>query len=233
MWLVLAEAEDADAVWAADGLRRRLDDVELVTADTLAGARWRHRVGGARNHVEAQLNDGRTIDSRAVSGVVNRLTGIFASAAEALASDDWEYGAQEWHAFVLGWLQSFAGPVVNPAGPRGLCGPFRYPGEWRLLAHRAGLAAMPYRWGADEEQADECALVVGRDAFVPRSLAGLGPRCARLAALAETPLLEVFLSTRDGSPRVVGATPLPRLRAGGEPLLDALAGLLARTAAAA
>ena len=234
MWLVLAEDGDEDAAWAAEGLRRLgLDPVELMTSEALAAARWNHRIGRSGNDVEAELADGRVLRSRGTRGVVNRLTGAPPSRLAAGTSADREYAAQEWHAFCLGWLQSFEGPVVNPAGPRGLCGAWRYPGEWRLLAHRAGLPAKRYRVGEPPEAAAGRALVVGRDGFVPAALAGSGRSLVRLAELAATPLLDVYLGVDAGRPAVLAGSPLPELRAGDDAALGALERLLAPTAPAA
>jgi hypothetical protein len=227
VWLVLADDGDEGAVWAVDGLRHvGLDPVELFTPDALGGGRWAHRLGRGGNGVEAHFPDGRVLRSRATRGVLNRLTGRPPTSLQSGRAADHAYAAQEWHAFVLGWMQAFEGPVVNRASPRGLCGAWRYLGEWRLLAHRAGLAAAPYRTGSPPDTASTRALVVGRDAFVPERLAGSGAEFVRLASLARTPLLDVYLSVEDGRAAVVGGSPLPDLRAGGEAALAALARLL-------
>jgi hypothetical protein len=68
-------------------------------------------------------------------------------------------------------------------------------------------------------------VVVGESAFAPHSVpAYIRECCVRLAADAETPLLGVdFAHGPGGGWAFAGATPLPDLRAGGGPLLDALA----------
>jgi hypothetical protein len=52
----------------------------------------------------------------------------------------------------------------------------------------------------------------------------LASSCTALAARTGTPLLGVTLAVEaDGQPWFAGATPLPDLRLGGDPLLDGLA----------
>jgi hypothetical protein len=227
VWLVLADANDDEARWLSQGLARGGGEVvELVTADDLASGQLQHRLGPGENDFRALLPDGREIASREVSAVLNRLIGPPEGTFGDAAPSDRLYAEQEWWAFMLGWLQAFGGPVMNPAGPRGLCGAWRYPSEWRLLAHSAGLSTLAYRADAPEATVDGQALVVGEQAFVTEGLDGLGPACARLAALAGTPLLEVLFTRVRERPLVVGATPLPRLRPGGEAVLNAVIRLL-------
>ena len=197
-----------------------------MTSSDLARARWAHRIGRSGNEVEAELPNARVIRSRETKGVLNRLAHVPIESLASRNPEDREYAVQEWHAFVLGWLQAFPGPVLNPAGPRGLCGPWRYPGEWRLLADRAGLRSARYQVGEPPRPAEHAAIVIGADAFVPEPLAGLGPACIRLSALAATPLLEVYITRGRNGPEVVGASPLPELRATGETGLEALQRLL-------
>jgi hypothetical protein len=227
VWLVLADAGDDEAHWASQGLARLgRETVELVTAEELARGQLQHRLGPGANEFEALLADGRRIASREVSAVLNRLIGPPEGTFSDAAPSDRLYAEQEWWAFTLGWLQAFAGPVVNPAGPRGLCGPCFYQSEWRLLAHSAGLVTSAYRAGAAEPIVDGQVLVIGTQALVADGLNGLGGACVRLAALAGTPLLEVWFRRMRGRPLVVGGTPLPRLSPGGEAALDAVAQLL-------
>jgi hypothetical protein len=158
--------------------------------------------------------------------VLNRLIGPPQEAFSNSAPADRLYAEQEWWAFTLGWLQALAGRVVNPAGPRGLCGAWRYPSEWRLLAHAAGLSTAEYRSGFAEPMIDALALVIGDEALVADGLEGFGRACVRLAGLAGAPLLEIWFARARGEPVVVGATPLPRLSAGGDASLRALVRLL-------
>lgn len=227
MWLVLADAHDDEARWASQGLARRgQETIEFVTAEDLASGQLQHRLGVDGNEFEALLADGRRVVSGEVSAVLNRLIGPPQGAFSAATPADRLYAEQEWWAFTLGWLQALAGRAVNSAGPRGLCGAWRYPSEWRLLAHAAGLATAEYDTGSAEPMIDAHALVIGDEALVGDGLEGSGRACVRLAALADAPLLEIWFARAQVQPVVVGATPLPRLSAGGEASLRALARLL-------
>ncbi|MFF7444159.1 hypothetical protein [Streptomyces sp. NPDC008122] len=168
MWLVLCDAEDRAAQWAAAGLRERgLDPVELVDAGTLARTeRSAHRIdeepGGGQDRIEADrtgdgaadgdrahfaltLPDGRNLVSDAVHGVVNRLTFAPVHHLRFASPADTAYAMAEWDALVLSWLQCLAPVTVNRPSPLGLSGTLRSPAEWTVLAAAAGLAVSPLR----------------------------------------------------------------------------------------
>ncbi len=240
MWLVLCPGYDAPAHWAFEGLRARgLAPLELVSAESLArGRRWEHRVGADGAAVRLELADGRVLDGQDVRGVLNRLT--HAPVGHLAATRDHDYMTQEFTAFFMSWLYALPGPILNRPTPQGLGGRWRHSSEWVLLASSAGLPTPPYRLSSadehDELDAGERSLfpagtptqqvvVVGESAFAPHSVpAYIRECCVRLAADAETPLLGVdFAHGPGGGWAFAGATPLPDLRAGGAPLLDALA----------
>lgn len=156
------------------------------------------------------------------------------------AARDHDYITQEFTAFFMSWLYALPGPILNRPTPQGLGGRWRHASEWALLASAAGLPTPPYRLSSldahDEMAAGERglfpagtptrqAVVVGGVAFAPEGMPGeIRDACARLAEAADTPLLGVdFAAGACGEWTFAGATPLPDLRAGGQPLLDALA----------
>src|SRR5689334_12216646 len=128
MWLVLCDARDLAALWAARGLAARgLAPVEIVTADLLATAlRWEHEVSAREVGWSAALADSRVIRSDDVRGVLNRLERAPAGQSDLTAPGDRDYARQELHAFALSWLTALACPVLNPASPAGLCGARRH-----------------------------------------------------------------------------------------------------------
>ena len=122
---------------------------------------------------------------------------------------------------------------------------WRHVSEWVWLAARAGLPAPSYRQ-ASSDQFDEMfevrrlfplgtpttTAIVIQDQVIGDSLPSeIRAGCLRLAALSETPLLGIeFARASEKSWTFAGATPMPDLRLGGEPLLDALALTLSRPA---
>lgn len=240
MWLVLCPGYDAPALWAFEGLRARgLAPLELVRAESLPQSRrWEHRVGADGAGVRVELPDGRVLRSEEVRGVLNRLTHV--TVGPLAATRDHDYITQEFTAFFMSWLYALPGPILNRPTPQGLGGRWRHASEWVLLASSVGLPVPPYRLssldGHDELATGERrlfppgtptrqAVVVGGVTFAPEGMpAELSDACARLAAAADTPLLGVdFAEGARGRWTFAGATPLPDLRAGGGPLLDALA----------
>ncbi len=236
MWLVLANAYDEPARWAAAGLAQRGPvAVELVTDDVLAcSRRWEHRVGAAGADLRITLADGRELARGEISGVLNRLMGV--PQGPFRASPDLDYALQELNAFYMSWLQALPGAVLNPPSAQGLGGAWRHASEWVALALRAGLPVAPYRQSSRDGDAP-CypSLVppgtpVSTAIVLDGALSGtplpepLAAACVRLAGLAGVPLLGIdFTVSREAGWIFAGASACPDLRLGGEAFLDQLA----------
>ncbi len=238
VWLVIAGDYDEAARWAAERLPSAgLDPLLFITDTDLAGGTWDHRLGADGAATRLTLADGRVIDSREVQGTLNRLQ---LAPLPPLAPEDRDYGFHEMSALMMSWLASLPGPVLNPPDTRGLAGAWRSPAEWAQLTAEAGLPAAQVtidtaaEWSEGEgwrmwppfAQIHEDVIVVGRAVFALQpldesTLAG----CRQFACLAQTPLLGIVFScgTCGGTPEIVGVTPLPDLRAGGQELIEALA----------
>jgi hypothetical protein len=238
MWLVLCEDHDEAALWACKGLAARgLDAVELVTSRSLWSAtRWVHRLGVAGSGLEVTLADGREICSGEVRGTLNRLLSAWSPQVDLARDGDREYAIQEIHAFYVSWLLALGGPMLNRPHMQGLSGRWRHSSEWLALGARAGLPARPRALDSDEpppwtapDDPDAQTVITAGGRVIGAPSADLVAGCRRLAELSGTPLLGTTFR-RDGSGRkgwhLVGATPHPDLRLGGEPLLDALAAAL-------
>jgi hypothetical protein len=241
MVVVLCHVADLPALWAARGLERRGVAVEVITAPALSCAlEWEYRLDGERTSVSVGLPDGRRLSSAEPVGVLNRLTAVSPERLDAVGGPDRDYALQELHALFLSWLQALPGPVVNRPTPQGLCGSWRHPSEWAVLAAQAGLEATTYRqssfdppdaaleWGPALGPS-VTAFVVGEQVVpsapgVPRAVLN---GCRLLGRLARETLLGVELAPSDGRWAVKGASVMPDLRLGGEALLDALEPVLA------
>ncbi|WP_426361824.1 hypothetical protein [Streptomyces sp. E-08] len=170
MWLVLCDAGDRAAHWAAAGLRARgLDPVEVVDGGTLTRTvRSTHRIedpgddekgrggseqtrtaegtpGHERASFELTLPGRRSLASDAVRGVLNRLTHAPLDHLRFASPADTSYAMTEWDALVLSWLQCLAPVTVNRPSPLGLSGTLRSPAEWTVLAAAAGLTVPQLR----------------------------------------------------------------------------------------
>jgi hypothetical protein len=238
MWLVLCSAEDLSALWAYQGLQARgLLPLELVTTEMLPHSlKWEHRLEESGTSTSITLADGRVINNRAVRGVLNRLAHV--PLQHLAGAPDYDYAIQEYNAFFMSWLYALPQPILNSADAQGLCGAWRHISEWVCLAAQAGLAT-PYYKQTSHDQFDESkearrlfpagtstvtSIVVGDRVVGPALPREIQLGCLRLARLSQTPLLGIDLtngrSANDWS--FAGATPMPDLRMGGEPLLDAL-----------
>ncbi len=236
MWIVFCSGEDVSALWAYQELRARgLQPLELVTAEMLSyRVRWDHRVGASGASISITLADGRVIRNDSVRGTLNRLTHV--PLKHLAGTPDYDYVTQEYTAFFMSWLFALPQPVLNRADAQGLCGAWRHISEWLSLANGAGLPTPAYRQ-TSHDQIDETlqlrrlypmgtpttsAIVVGREVVGPSLPPEIRAGCLRLAHLSQTPLLGVEFVTVANSWTFAGATPMPDLRLGGEPLIDAL-----------
>jgi hypothetical protein len=240
MWLVLCSAQDWSALWAYDGLKRRgLAPVEVVTPEALAYAPLiEHRISDGRPSTRIRLQDGRIIDSVAVRGALNRLSGIPTEHLRKAQRSDRDYAAQELHSLFLSWLHGLPGQVINRPSPQGLSGAERHLSEWIWLAGQAGLPALPYHQDAAGLPPTFASPGAARSRWVlldgvpygpphgPGLPEELGEGCANLARLSGTRLLDVEFARSADAWLFAGAQPAPDLCLGGEPLLDALAGAL-------
>jgi hypothetical protein len=232
MILILCEDTDVSAHWAATALRLRGHTPKVVTATDLVSAEtWHHRVGQAGATCDIRLANGDRLSTAATAGVLNRLASLPAAWYRRYGGPDRDYAAQEMHAFYLSWLHAMPGPVLNPPTPQGLCGNWRHVSAWRALGAQAGLPVRPYTLTSsdapDAPMPWPCAQVhvVGTRVIDP---AGIADRhraaCLRLAAAAGSPLIGIaFAANADGQWDMTGASVLPDLIGGGDPLADALA----------
>jgi hypothetical protein len=236
---MICSAQDTPALWAYQGLRARgLTPLELLTAEMLtSNARWVHTVGVDGANFNVTLVDGRVIDNRYVKGVVNRLTHV--PLEHLRGAPDFEYATQEYTAFFMSWLKALPAPIFNGTASQGLSGTWRHVSEWVWLAAQAGLTTASYSQTSHDE-IDESkqfrrifpdetptTMVVTLDdrVFGPQLPPHVTAGCIELARISKTPLLGIELTVSQ-SPALwtfAGATPMPDLRLGGEPLLDELA----------
>lgn len=245
MWTVLCTSHDHAAIRAWDGLRSRgLEPLELVTAECLAFSHgWEHRVGSDGAHVRIVLQDGRTLCSSRIRGVLNRLSAPSLDLIAYATAADRDYANCELQAFYLSWLNSLPGVVINRPSPLGLSGGWRHTSEWAIRAARAGLRVGPYRQSARDgidrgyfpltpEGTRPSTVIVLRDrvfgAAMPEAIPEtIKAACIRMARAENTELFGVDLyQSAEGEWMFGYATPTPNLAIGGEPLLDYMAELL-------
>lgn len=228
VWLVVCSPRDTSGLWAYRGLQTRLNGrVEVVTPEQLVCAtRVVQRIGSGLTSVELGLTDGRTFSSDHVAGVLNRMRAVPTTHIAHAAPTDRDYAAGEWHALVVSWMSSFPN-VINRAHPLGPGGHLRHISDWTQLAHRAGLPTRSYHHRTRPLQIGPVEWTIVFDSSV-FGVADFEDAVIRLGKAAGTRLLGVGFVVDEGERRFACATPLPDLRVGKEPLLDALAGAFNR-----
>ncbi len=152
MLLVVCGSDDAAALWACEGLRRRgLEPIERIWFESLAhGVGWEHRLEDGRVWTGIVLGDGRRINSEEVSGVLNRISTVHSLDLGLIHPSDQYYVAQELQAFLLSWLHALPAPVLNRPTPLGLSGRLRHASEWVWLASKAGLPNPGYTQSSND-----------------------------------------------------------------------------------
>jgi hypothetical protein len=239
LWLILCHNDDPSALWAYEGLQQRgLAPLKLVTAEMLVPSlRWDHRVGAHGASIEISFSDEQVLSSYTVHGVLNRLTGPSRwYPLHRVAVSDRSYAGKELTAFFLSWLSCLPSPILNRPTPQGLAGRERHGSEWVLLATTAGLTTVSYRQSSRtssqasiHERSTHEGTPSGTVLVIDRYVFGVAPppildACQRLANLANTTILGVdFTVSTSDQWTFTNATPLPDLRLGGQPALDALA----------
>lgn len=234
---MVCEETDLAAFWAAERLRSRGLPVEVVTgADLAAAERWEHRLGRSGTTFALTFAGGeRCLHSQEVGGVLNRLSFLPSAWLLRIGGPDREYAIQEMHALYLSWLHALPGPILNRPTPQGLCGNWRHPSAWAFLAAQAGLAVPLYRQSSEDDPAETwqaatepplaTVLVVGERIIAsPVVPEDQHEACRRLARAAGTALLGInFTPVAGDGWGFSGASVMPDLIRGGEPLADALA----------
>lgn len=243
MYFVFCELNDMPALWAYRGLKDLcLEPIELVTSQMLAYCKHlEHHVGPDKVDFKIELSNGQSIDSNKTFGVVNRLQMLPSNHLQAANQTDREYALQELFALFISWLHSLPCPVLNPASTQGLSGSFKHASEWAILSHQAGLAAPRFEQNSEKQEfwhtcgrlvpdgrPVRTVFAVGYQHILPESTpTEIAQACLRLAKLSGTPLLGINFASTDLNPwTFAGATPFPDLRAGGQPLLKAIASVL-------
>jgi hypothetical protein len=124
-----------------------------------------------------------------------------------------------------------------------LSGAWRHISEWVWLAAQAGLPTPDYKQDSHDEidetteirrllpagTSTSMAITVGEQVFGPPLPPAISAACTKLATISKTAMLGIELAFQNSSWIFAGATPMPDLRIGGEPLLDALAVKLYRS----
>lgn len=249
MIVILCHPDDVAALWL-DRMFHTLGvtGIEIVSVEQLVfSRRIVHRLVTAGDSGEIALADGRTLHPETIAGLINRVqylpTRHFASAAPA----DRAYAMAELSAFMLAWLNSVAGRVINPPLPFALGGgTFPLP-TVRHLASMAGLPALTWRSSTSPSGNDgndrnhvtavdtptHAVVVFDGRVFGPILPRPIQDGCRRLASLLGVPMLQVlFHQSHDNGWRFVHAHGAVDFRIGGRPLAAAIAQAFAANVAA-
>lgn len=239
MILVLAHGYDQPALWAFERLRARGGAVGLALVEDLEplATVWDHRLGAAPPRTEIRLASGARLRTGDAGAVLNRVLQPPLGATAHAVEEDAEYARGELTAFAASWLRALAPRLLNPPTPQGLCGRWRSTVQWRALAARAGLPAVPLHLdshapgaeGPPELQPGETIVLTVAGELVeadddPPAPSAVRAAARRFAHAAGTPVLGLRFAP---GWQLVDATPAPDLSSAGERGIAALEGALA------
>ena len=243
MLLVLCHGTDASALWACERLRARSrEPVSLVLIESLgyAATTWRHEIVNGDARVEIGLADGGRLRSGDAAAVLNRMLQPPLAVVGAAVPEDADYARSELTAFAASWIRTLAARVVNQPTPQGLCGRWRSPLQWRVLALEVGLPVAPLvidsedppqrPYVYDDGVPSTTVLTIGGEPLVDAMPDTVRAAVRRFSTEAQTPILGLRFLGEDpagGGWRLLDATPYPDLSAGGEAAIEALEAQLA------
>jgi hypothetical protein len=138
--LVIAEANDADAVWCRQALAEsfRGPVVQVTPSEMVMAPQLSHRLGTDHESVQLTLARGLTLAGPDLAGVVNRIQRLPDRHFVQAQGTEHGYAAAELHAFFLGWLSALPCPMFNAPTPACLHGPAHADLAARHLAALAG-----------------------------------------------------------------------------------------------
>jgi hypothetical protein len=156
---------------------------------------------------------GTTIDA-----VVTRLSGVSPGELPHVRSEDRSYAAEEMTAFLVAWLDTCPGRVVNRPCPGCLNGPPWRPAQWLRAAASLGLRVRSLQWAVGPPGRCEkpgppgpegCAVTVVCDRWFGEGHPVLGAQAVELARAAGTDMLEVVFDSGAPGAAVITASAWP------------------------
>ncbi len=138
MLLIIAHPWDAAAISFYHYCRDQAGlKTKFINADTLSSSfSWKFRFNEVgETTLSFKLYTGEWVHDSEVSAVFNRMQFADAGIWRMASEKEQNYAQQEFHAFFLGWLQSFGTKLLNPPTPAFLSGETARPVVWRKKAY--------------------------------------------------------------------------------------------------
>jgi hypothetical protein len=173
--------------------------VRLLTCKDLSLSGWRHYPAHPQDSVA--VIGGATVPVNQITGVLNRLPGVFDHEIPQIMPTDRPYVAAEMTAFLSAWLNQLQCPVLNRPTATCLLGPSWRPWQWRHTAARLGIPV----WAETQEIAMNGVVSTAQQLdSIPVTVLGnrsldevdplLAQQACQLAKAARTDLLTVHFS---------------------------------------
>ena len=218
MIIFLCSPDDISARHFVTGLRRHHGlAAQIITPQELVYAPdMEHRLNGTHTFSSVKLASHGRLDSRSITGVVNRLEFLPDAHLARVNATDRAYSQQELLAIWSSWISALPCPVINR--PTAICvtGPLFHPAIWQHHAAAAGLPTAPMLYDVDLPDpvapAPMHSVIVCKDQCHGASLPpGLFGACCDLARLAGLDMLEVMFGQGPSGAVFSHASPIPDL----------------------
>jgi hypothetical protein len=235
MILILADAHDADALWLRAALAPLVAmPLAVLTPARLVYARTiMHHMDSSSTHSCFDFGDGTSLDTSAIRGVVNRMSGAPTDHFSSAEPRERLYAASELQAFLLGWLASLPCPLLNPPAPESLAGAWHSDVVATQLAVLAGLRCRPFVVDADDPPLSSFTgmgsahFILDGKVIGPMLPARDRDALIQFAHLWGARLVQVETCQEQGRLTFLGASSLPHYPRGGPTLVRAMAQVLA------
>ena len=238
MWLIIADAHDAEANWLYVGLKQKgIANLHYLLPEELLG----EYESGLQNSIgisdtNSNSEPGLNLGGDKIHGVINRMVNIPAKFLDRFHDADRTAIQQEWHAGFRRWLFSLSCPVFSPPSAELPQNAQLDPIEWARQARRAGFQVRPHdknpaAAAVSEDPAEKAFMLIvfNQRVIAPRKIQEpIQTNCLNLARQVGTNLLGIELaSSENGELEFVTASFVPALHRCGDILLESMAADLA------
>lgn len=218
MNLILCHPQDQEAIWLYLALKKANTSVELVSPEELLMANeWKQVINDYENSFYIRTKKGLEISDRNLKFLFNRTQMPNSPIWEKAAKEEKEYVHAEMNALLMSWLNQVQEncPIYNPSIGYSLSGVFWSQDQWINAAYKAGFKNIEYQKFHNPNNKN--ILVVGSKIISNCYNRELAKKCIELSKLAQTPLLEVFIS--EDEKRFISSSTYPSLSKYGEKLV--------------
>ena len=199
--------------------------VRVVRPETLALARWTHRIDGRGTATtRVAFGNGLTIEDGEIRVVFNRIQHLPAPRFERASAKNRDYARAELQGLVASWLYQLGDRVVHSMRRHPLVSPSLSHQRWTAAAVAAGLPIAVRSFAASDRSpiraavstsagrgGDSGSVLVAGDSVIGSHAGRFGPRCVVAARALDAAIVEFRFATTAGTDALVDVDLMPAL----------------------